>query len=80
MTYTYEASIYKEYKLFSLYTRAWKTMDDTNKFEECVSVLSEQIKWLKRHVFSDETQFKIDNFAGNLVPAGQRKWVKKHSL
>ena len=55
-------------------------MDDTNKFEECVSVLSEKIKWLKRHGFSDETQFKIDNFAENLVPAGQRKWVKKYSL
>ena len=55
-------------------------MDDTNKFEECVSGLSEKIKWLKRHGFSDETQFKIDNFAENLVPAGQRKWVKKYSL
>ena len=51
-------------------------MDDTNKFEEYVSVLSEKIKWLKRHGFSDEIQFKIDNFAENLVPAGQRKWVK----
>ena len=55
-------------------------MDDTNKFEECVSVLSEKIKWLQRHDFSDETQFKIDNFAENLVPAGQRKWVKIYSL
>ena len=55
-------------------------MYGTNKFEECVSVLSEQIKWLKRHDFSDETQFNIDNFAENLVPAGQRKWAKKHSL
>ena len=51
-------------------------MNDSNKFKECVSVLSEKIKWLKRHDFSDETQFKIDNFAENLVPAGQRKWVK----
>ena len=41
--------------------------DDTNKFEECVSVYSEKIKWLKRHDFSDETQFKIDNFDENLV-------------
>ena len=48
-------------------------MDDTNKFEECVSVLSEKIKWLKRHDFSDETQFKIDNVAKNLVPDRAKK-------
>ena len=47
--------------------------DDTNKFEECVPVLSEKIKWLKRHDFSDETQFKIDNFAENLVPDRAKK-------
>ena len=51
-------------------------MGDTNKFEECASVLSEKFKWLKRHGFSAETQFNIDNFAENLMPAGQIKWVK----
>ena len=52
-------------------------MDDTNKFEECVPVLSEK---LKRHDFSDETQFKIDNFAENLVPDRAKKVGKKYSL
>ena len=52
-------------------------MDDTNKFEECVSVLSEKIKWLKRHDFSDETQFKIDNFDEHLVPDRAKKVSKK---
>ena len=68
VTYTYEALYIKNIIIFYLYTRAWKTMDDANKFEECVSVLSEKIKWLKRHDFSDEKQFKVDNVAENLVP------------
>ena len=55
-------------------------MDDTNKFEECMSVLSEDIKWLKHHDFSDEMQFKIDNFAENLVPGRAKKVGKKYSL
>ena len=52
-------------------------MDDTNKFEECVSVLSEKIKWLKRRHFSDETQFQIDNCAEYLVPDRSKKVGKK---
>ena len=67
MTYTYEDS----------YTRSRKMMDDTNKFEECVLFLSEKIKWQKRQEFSDETQFKIDNFAENLVPDWTKKVGKK---
>ena len=51
--------------------------DDTNKFEECVSVLSKKIKWLKRHDFSDETLFKIDNVDENLVPDRAKKVGKK---
>ena len=52
-------------------------MDDTNKFDECVSVLSGKIKWLKCHDFSDEMQFKIDHFAENLVPDRAKKVGKK---
>ena len=51
-------------------------MDDANKFEESVSVLSEKIKWVKRHDFSDETQFKTDNFAENVVPDRAKKASK----
>ena len=55
-------------------------MDDTNKCEECVSVLSERIKWRKRHDFSNETQFKIDNTAENLAPDKAKKVGKKYAL
>ena len=54
-------------------------MDDTNKYEECVPVLSENIKCIKRHDFSDETQFKIDNFAENLVPDRAKKVGEKNT-
>ena len=52
-------------------------MDDTNKFEECVSVLSEKMKWLIHHDYSGEMQFKIDNVTENLVPDRARKVGKK---
>ena len=40
-----------------------------------------KIKWLKkRHDISDETQFKIDNFAENLVPDRAKEVGKKYSL
>ena len=52
-------------------------MDATNKFEECLSVLSEKMKWLKYHDYSGETQFKIDNVAENLVPGRAKKVGKK---
>ena len=51
-------------------------MDDTNKFEECVSVLSEKNKWLKRHGFLMKRNLRLTMLLKIYCPTGQRKWVK----